>query len=756
MNFSQTYGNTALKLHENGYTPIPIIPTTKKPSIKNWSSLKNDYNVIDELSLKYPNEGVGILLHDLIVFDIDILDDKLSLLAKKIITNELDDTVERIGKFPKRALFYRRDGDEFRKQSSQIFNLENGKAQLEILATGNQCIAFGIHPETKQPYQWIGDSLLDIHIEDLPSVNNKQVKNIIAQTEILLRNQVVSKKVIRPNIKTSTNKPIKEVGVKDNNLILSAIKHIDPQDYDTWIKIGFALKKYFKDDGFEIFDNWSKYKIDGSPCSNYHSKGFNKDKWKSFNPEIIDKRNIYKLATQNGWQGGGFFEIESNTHTSVAKYLKKQFELDGPLPIYDEGELWRYNGSCWKIVPDNDLRQLVHELDQKKTKSGKLIQVSKQFIDGCLHELMSMCSQPYFFEEQPMGVNCNNGFLKISHNKQPRLLNHDPNHKQRFTFDANWDEEDFIFSGYLKKLINGCFWGLDEIVKGQLIRVIQQILGVSITGIGTKLSSPICFVLYGPSASNGKSQILELIQSLLPKDACSSIPPADLGKEQYLIELVGKMANLSDELSGANAIRSDKLKAVVTGDMVSGKRVYKPVCSFKPNAIHIFATNVLPNFKGGVDEGINRRVKVIPFDRTIPMNERIPRIAEKIVLNEKDQLFKFALKGVMDVIENDGYVIPVTVEQSTAQWFEDSDSILYWFKENHLHDLLDKSKNKKVGITEVYSKFKAHMEEIGDGQYVPTRNRFVQRIRQLVKDDEELEIDRDKHSNFIRYKQLVY
>ena len=32
-----------------------------------------------------------------------------------------------------------------------------------------------------------------------------------------------------------------------------------------------------------------------------------------------------------------------------------------------------------------------------------------------------------------------------------------------------------------------------------------------------------------------------------------------------------------------------------------------------------------------------------------------------------------------------------------------------------------------------------HMEDIGDGQYVPTRNRFSQRIGQLVRDDVELE-----------------
>ena len=69
--------------------------------------------------------------------------------------------------------------------------------------------------------------------------------------------------------------------------------------------------------------------------------------------------------------------------------------------------------------------------------------------------------------------------------------------------------------------------------------------------------------------------------------------------------------------------------------------------------------------------------------------------------------------------------------------------------------MLDARKNKKVGITDAYSKFKTHMEEIGDGQYVPTRNRFAQRIRQLVRDDVELEMDRDKHSNYIRYKELV-
>ena len=58
-------------MRENGNIPIPIVPATKRPSIEKWQSIKNDYAQIENLSSEYPHAGVGILLKDLIVFDID-------------------------------------------------------------------------------------------------------------------------------------------------------------------------------------------------------------------------------------------------------------------------------------------------------------------------------------------------------------------------------------------------------------------------------------------------------------------------------------------------------------------------------------------------------------------------------------------------------------------------------------------------------------------------------------------------------------
>jgi putative DNA primase/helicase len=63
-----------------------------------------------------------------------------------------------------------------------------------------------------------------------------------------------------------------------------------------------------------------------------------------------------------------------------------------------------------------------------------------------------------------------------------------------------------------------------------------------------------------------------------------AIHPSDLHRRY------GKLLNAADEVSSA-AIASDTFKAVVTGEPVSGRDVYRSVITFRPVAQHIFATN---------------------------------------------------------------------------------------------------------------------------------------------------------------------
>jgi phage/plasmid-associated DNA primase len=130
-------------------------------------------------------------------------------------------------------------------------------------------------------------------------------------------------------------------------------------------------------------------------------------------------------------------------------------------------------------------------------------------------------------------------------------------------------------------------------------------------------------VLDGRSAENGKSQILDCMRGLLPPDAVRAIPPADFGDDPKVIHLVGAQLNAVDELGSAKAISSETFKNLVTGEPIVGRDLYKPSVEFRSRALHVFATNHLPSFGGGFDRGVQRRLLVLPFNRTIPKDEKI-------------------------------------------------------------------------------------------------------------------------------------
>jgi phage/plasmid-associated DNA primase len=43
-----------------------------------------------------------------------------------------------------------------------------------------------------------------------------------------------------------------------------------------------------------------------------------------------------------------------------------------------------------------------------------------------------------FFDEQPRGVNCANGFIKFEPGAPPTLVPHDPEHRQRHVLPGAW------------------------------------------------------------------------------------------------------------------------------------------------------------------------------------------------------------------------------------------------------------------------------------------------------------------------------
>ncbi len=103
------------------------------------------------------------------------------------------------------------------------------------------------------------------------------------------------------------------------DLVLSGLAHatergaLDPADYDTWIRVGMALRFDFGDEAFDAWDEWS------SRAPNY---GETEKKWPTFKRKgngdgpVVTTRWILAKATECGWEPP--LEVARKTTVSAA------------------------------------------------------------------------------------------------------------------------------------------------------------------------------------------------------------------------------------------------------------------------------------------------------------------------------------------------------------------------------------------------------------------------------------------------------
>lgn len=173
----QDYGNLAARLLDNGYAPLPILPGTKRPAVDAWTRVTIDEPLVARWVEEYPRHGVGLRTGNLVGIDIDVLDPEIAYQLGQIVERRIGPAPMRVGLWPKR-LYLARTGTPFAKLSAR---------KLEILGLGQQFVAFGIHPDTGQPYYWpAGDTPLDLPLTDLPLVDEATCRDLLSELAALL------------------------------------------------------------------------------------------------------------------------------------------------------------------------------------------------------------------------------------------------------------------------------------------------------------------------------------------------------------------------------------------------------------------------------------------------------------------------------------------------------------------------------------------------------------------------------------------
>lgn len=429
-------------------------------------------------------------------------------------------------------------------------------------------------------------------------------------------------------------------------------------------------------------------------------------------------------------------KLSVGSDIEIARRIQDDLNEQYGRVVHAEGAFWRFNGTSWEAFDEHTIRLRVHDYDGVEfltASSGKSrVKLSKSRIDSVLHECATLCADPTFFVDVPAGINCASGFIRFDGNGEPHLEPHHRDHRCRHTLSASW------FPGasgsppegsLLHRLLDGCFRGdPDAQAKCDLL---AEVCGSAALGYATRLRQPRAVVLHGKSAENGKSQIIELARNLLPKSAVCSVPAAKMADERHIIALAGKLLNASDELS-PEAIASDTFESVVTGEPIHGRDLYKSRFEFRSTAQNLFATNHLPSFKGGVDRGVQRRLVVVPFGRTIPLDERIEDIGKRIALEEADLLLAWAIEGASRLIRQRNFAIPDTCRQALNEWVLGEDPVLAWIDACVIVvAILDG--RPKISTRDAYNRFNSWaLIEGFKPEKIPAINGFVQRLQAQV------------------------
>ena len=282
----QTQGRALLG---NGYLIIPIKPGHKRPALDNWQAARLGAADLT----RYPGCGVGVLCgqgaHPVAAIDVDTTDEGLAARFVEWCQQTLGVTCERVGKAPKILLAYRAEAEGWGKATGAWFeDLGGARHRLEVLGKGQQFVAYHIHPDTGEPYEWVDlfGGIEAMRASELPIITAAQVEEAL---------QVFDQMAIEAGLVRVTGSKAKAGGLTsapiDDPLMAfeppvgidlaeakKLLAYVDNEDYDTWLKVGMSLHHEFDgDDGaLELWNDWS------STATNYASREDLDKRWESF------------------------------------------------------------------------------------------------------------------------------------------------------------------------------------------------------------------------------------------------------------------------------------------------------------------------------------------------------------------------------------------------------------------------------------------------------------------------------------------
>lgn len=202
---------------------------------------------------------------------------------------------------------------------------------------------------------------------------------------------------------------------------------------------------------------------------------------------------------------------------------------------------------------------------------------------------------------------------------------------------------------------------------------LQRLAGYALTGCVTEQCLP---VFYG-SGGNGKGVWMETLMHLLGDYARAGAPflLEDRGKSDHpteVADLFGARMVVLSENERDRPLREGLVKQLTGGDTLKARFMRQDFFSFEPTHTILMAVNHQPIIRG-TDEGIWRRIHLVPWRASLRPEERDPGLRDKL-LQEGPGILRWAVEGCLEW-QRGGLRPPETVCAATQDYRQDMDLI---------------------------------------------------------------------------------
>lgn len=339
----------------------------------------------------------------------------------------------------------------------------------------------------------------------------------------------------------------------------------------------------------------------------------------------------------------------------------------------------------------------------KYTRSNK---GKEALVKGARHRLSIM---PDGFDQDIFALNTKNGILDL---KSGKLLPHSAeamlSKMTACEYSPNADCP--LWKNFLQDI-----FASDK----DMMHYIQKAVGYTLSG---SVQEQCLFILIG-NGRNGKSTFLDIISDLAGDYAANIQPETIMVKKMPstansdIARLKGARLVTTTETNDGVRFNEGLLKQLTGGDKVTARHLYGHEFEFRPEFKIWLATNHKPVITG-LDDGIWRRIHLIPFGVQIP--------AEKVDKNLKDKLkaeytgiLNWAAEGFL-LWTQEGLKQPGIVRQATADYKTEMDVIAAFLDE------CTRRGPGEVRANDLYLAYRQWAEE--NGHYKWSNQRFGREI----------------------------